>query len=76
MVKSYKINKKTTKTPYCKPAIRIVEWDFNESICNFINNSVDVNMCIKARAKGSVLKLEQRPEEYIGDWNWTGSRDL
>ena len=40
------MEKETKKSAYCKPAIRVVEWDFNESIYNsVITNSYNVNAC-------------------------------
>ena len=64
----------TTKIKYCKPAIRVVEWDFNESICNsVITNSYNVNSCLKAKSRGSRIEIERRKTEYLNDWNWTGS---
>ena len=73
------MKRETTKAPYCKPAIRVVEWDFNENICNsVITNSLNVQSCIKVRSKGSVTKFEERPYIYSNpedDWAWTGSRN-
>ena len=72
------MNRETTKSPYCKPAIRVVKWDFNENICNsVITNSLNVQSCIKVKSKGSVTKFEERPYLYSNpedDWAWTGSR--
>lgn len=72
------MNRETTKSPYCKPAIRVVEWDFNETICNsVITNSLDVNSCIKVDPIGAkaVFKADKR-SDITGEWNWTrtGSR--
>ena len=73
------MERETTKSPYKKPAIRVVAWDFNENICNsVITNSFDVQSCIKVRSKGSVTKFEERPYIYSNpgdDWAWTGSRN-
>jgi hypothetical protein len=69
------MNREITKAPYCKPAIRVVEWDFNESICNsVITNSLDVNSCIRVTTKGTVNKIEKRYENP-GEWHWTGSQE-
>ena len=70
------MNREITKAPYCKPAIRVVEWDFNENICNsVITNSFDVNSCIRVDPLGAkaVFKAEKR-SDVTGEWNWTGSR--
>ena len=64
----------TARIKYHKPAIRVVEWDFNESICNsVITNSFNVNTCIKAKAKNSRYEVDRRHSEELGDWHWTGS---
>ena len=64
----------TAKIKYHKPTIRVVEWDFNESICNsVITNSFNVNTCIKAKARNSRYEVLRRDSEELGDWNWTGS---
>lgn len=68
------MNREITKAPYCKPAIRVVEWDFNESICNsVITNSFNVNTCIKAKARDSRYEVLRKDSEELGDWHWTGS---
>ena len=70
------MKRETTKVPYCKPAIRVVEWDFNENICNsVITNSFDVNSCIKLDPLGAraVFKTDKRSDR-TGEWDWTGSR--
>jgi hypothetical protein len=70
------MNREITKAPYCKPAIRVVEWDFNENICNsVITNSFDVNSCIKLDPLGAraVFKTDKRSDR-TGEWDWTGSR--
>ena len=64
----------TARIKYHKPTIRVVEWDFNESICNsVITNSFNVNTCIKAKAKNSRYEVDRRHSEELGDWHWTGS---
>lgn len=64
----------TARIKYHKPTIRVVEWDFNESICNsVITNSFNVNTCIKAKARNSRYEVLRRDSEELGDWNWTGS---
>ena len=64
------MNREITKAPYCKPAIRVVEWDFNENICNsVITNSYNVNTCIKAKARNSRYEVLRRDSEELGDWN-------
>lgn len=68
------MNREITKAPYCKPAIRVVEWDFNENICNsVITNSFNLDSCIKAKAKGSRYEMQRRQTEDLDDWHWTGS---
>jgi hypothetical protein len=70
------MNREITKAPYCKPAIRVVEWDFNENICNsVITNSYDVNSCLKIKKLNATIAIENR-SDYSGDWEWTrtGSR--
>ena len=48
------MERETTKSPYKKPAIRVVAWDFNENICNsVITNSFDVNSCIRVDPLGA-----------------------
>ena len=64
----------TARIKYHKPTIRVVEWDFNESICNsVVTNSFNVNTCIKAKARNSRYEVLRRDSEELGDWNWTGS---
>ena len=70
------MEKETKKSAYCKPAIRVVEWDFNESICNsVITNSYNVNSCLKIQKLNATIAIENR-SDYSGDWEWTrtGSR--
>lgn len=73
------MNRETTKAPYCKPAIRVVEWDFNENICNsVITNSFDsynVKSCIHIKKLNATIAIENR-SDITGDWEWTrtGSR--
>lgn len=68
------MKRETTKAPYCKPAIRVVEWDFNENICNsVITNSFVVGSCIKAKSKGSRSEIDKRKTEDPINWHWTGS---
>ena len=76
--KTDKMEKETKKSAYCKPAIRVVEWDFNEAICNsVITNSYNVDSCIRIDplGAGAVYKAEKR-SDITGEWNWTrtGSR--
>ena len=64
----------TVRIKYHKPTIRVVEWDFNESICNsVITNSFNVNTCIKAKARDSRYEVLRKDSEELGDWHWTGS---
>jgi hypothetical protein len=64
----------TARIKYHKPTIRVVEWDFNESICNsVITNSFNVNTCIKAKARDSRYEVLRKDSEELGDWHWTGS---
>ena len=70
------MEKEIRKSAYCKPAIRVVEWDFNESICNsVITNSYNVNSCLKIQKLNATIAIENR-SDYSGDWEWTrtGSR--
>lgn len=66
------MNKKTTKTPYCKPSIRIVEWDFNESICNNVVTNSFVGSCIQIDTENlkGLQYLEKRSDTSKG-WQWT-----
>ena len=60
------------KLAYMKPNIRVVECDYNESICNnVITNSF--NACIKVTKESKVNYYEQR-NNVTGDWHWTGSK--
>ena len=60
------------KLEYNKPTIRVVEYDYNESICNnVITNSF--NTCIKVIKESKVNYYEQR-NDVTGDWHWTGSK--
>ena len=64
----------TARIKYHKPTIRVVEWDFNESICNsVITNSFNVNTCIKAKARDSRYEVLRKDSGELGDWHWTGS---
>lgn len=70
------MEKEIRKSAYCKPAIRVVEWHFNESICNsVITNSYNVNACLKIKKLNATIAIENR-SDYSGDWEWTrtGSR--
>jgi hypothetical protein len=61
----------TTKQGYCKPTIRIVEWDYNESICNsVITNSF--NSCLRVE-KGTRVNVQENRLDITGDWEWTRS---
>lgn len=66
------MNKKTTKNPYCKPAIRVVEWDFNESICNSVVTNSFVSSCIQIDTENlkGLQYLEKRSDTSKG-WQWT-----
>ena len=70
------MERETKKSAYCKPAIRVVEWDFNEAICNsVITNSYNVNSCIRVEKLTAPIGKENR-SNITGDWQWTrnGSR--
>lgn len=59
------------KLEYNKPTIRVVECDYNESICNnVITNSI--NTCLWVEKKTSVNVQENRLE-ITGNWEWTRS---
>lgn len=61
----------TKKSAYCKPAIRAVEWDFNESICNsVIANSFNVHKCIEIEKLNATIAIEKR-SDFSGRWEWT-----
>ena len=65
------MKRETTKAPYCKPAIRVVEWDFNEAICNsVITNSYNANRCIKIEKLNATIAIEKR-SDFSGRWEWT-----
>ena len=70
------MERETKKSAYCKPAIRVVEWDFNEAICNsVITNSYNVNKCIEIEKLNATIAIEKR-SDFSGKWEWTrtGSR--
>ena len=59
------------KLAYMKPNIRVVECDYNESICNnVITNSI--NTCLWVDTKTTVNVQENRLEK-TGNWEWTRS---
>lgn len=65
------MEKEIRKSAYCKPAIRVVEWDFNESICNsVIANSFTANRCIKIEKLNATIAIEKR-SDFSGRWEWT-----
>ena len=64
------------KKRYSKPSVKVVQWDFNEAVCNsVIANSFNVNSCLWIEKKTAVNALENRLD-FSGDWEWTrlGSR--
>ena len=68
------MKRETTKAPYCKPSIRMIEWDFNENICNsVVTNSYNVNSCITSKALGSRSEIDKRKTDKTSNWHWTGS---
>ena len=55
------------KEKYCKPAFRVVEWDFNESICSrIIVNSVP----IKIKKEYVINATELRNDTSDPSWTW------
>ena len=65
------MKRETTKAPYRKPSIRVVEWDFNESICNsVITNSYSANRCIEIQKNNATIAIEKRAD-FSGRWEWT-----
>ena len=65
------MKRETTKAPYCKPAIRMIEWDFNENICNsVVTNSYNANRCIEIEKLNATIAIEKR-SDFSGRWEWT-----
>ena len=59
------------KLEYNKPTIRVVECDYNESICNnVITNSFNSCLWIK---KETAVNVQENRLEITGDWEWTRS---
>lgn len=66
-----KMVRETKKIAYCKPAVRVVEWGFNESICNsVITNSFNVHKCIEIEKLNATIAIEKR-SDFSGRWEWT-----
>ena len=64
------------KKRYSKPSVKVVQWDFNEAVCNsVIANSFNVNVCLDIQKETAVNAMENR-FDFTGDWEWTrtGSR--
>ena len=65
------MEKTTARIKYHKPTIRVVEWDFNESICNsVITNSYSANRCIEIEKLNATIAIEKR-SDFSGRWEWT-----
>lgn len=62
----------TKKMDYTKPAAKMVEWDFNEAICNTV---VVNSTCLTVEKETAVNAVENRAD-ITGEWGWTrvGSR--
>lgn len=64
------------KKRYSKPSVKVVQWDFNEAVCNsVVANSFNVNVCLDIKKETAVNAMENRLD-FTGDWEWTrtGSR--
>ena len=71
------MNREITKAPYCKPAIRVVECDFNENICNSVVTNSVASSCIQIDTKNlKGLRYLEKRSDSSDDWDWTrtGSR--
>ena len=65
------MDKRENKLGYSKPTIKIVEWDYNEDICNsVISNSF--KSCLWVEKETAVNAVENR-YDITGDWEWTRS---
>ena len=64
------------KKRYSKPSVKVVQWDFNEAVCNsVVANSFNVVNCFHIYKETAVNAMENRLD-FTGDWEWTrtGSR--
>lgn len=64
------------KKRYSKPSVKVVQWDFNEAVCNsVVANSFNVNVCLDIKKETAINAMENRLD-FTGDWEWTrtGSR--
>ena len=64
------------KKRYSKPSVKVVQWDFNEAVCNsVVANSFNVVNCFHIDKETAINAMENRLD-FTGDWEWTrtGSR--
>ena len=59
------------KKKYARPSAKVVEWDFNESVCSVTTNSY--GKCLKIEKDSYVLGIENRADA-TGEWTRVGSR--
>ena len=67
------MTKKEKKRTYVKPQIQVVEWNFNEEVCNNISN---VSGCVQVDdSTGSDSRADYVPTHKKGylDNEWLGS---
>ena len=63
------------KQKYAKPSAKVVEWDFNEAICNVITNSyIYGRKCFTIERGSGVTKIENRNGTNTGTWTRVSSR--
>lgn len=56
------------KKEYTKPSIRLVEWEFNDAICQKIYNA---SLCIKIETESYINHVENR-NTSSGTWTRVG----
>lgn len=62
------------KKEYTKPSIRLVEWEFNEAVCQTVTTT-SYTKCLEITKGTGTSVFENRNDiNAVGDWNRVGSR--
>lgn len=62
------------KKKYTKPSIKLVEWEFNEAVCQTVTTT-SYTKCLEITKGTGTSVFENRNDiNAVGDWNRVGSR--
>ena len=61
-----------TKRKYSKPSAKVVEWDFNESVCSSVV-TYSSGRCLEVQRDSQQYSIENRSDK-TGTWTRIGSR--